>query len=189
MENAPVSPESQRKLLRWARATIEHVVRGKTDFVVPENELSSDLRRPHAAFVTLKRHGELRGCIGKMDFARPLWENVVGAAVAAAMEDPRFAPVDAAELAELHLEISVLEPPVDLPDVKQFDASRHGIIVEKGWHHALLLPKVAEEYGWGEEKVLETVCLKAGLPADAWRHRDAHLQVFTAFDFAETTDH
>jgi AMMECR1 domain-containing protein len=66
-----------------------------------------------------------------------------------------------------------------------FDVTRHGIIVQKGWRHALLLPKVAQEQGWDATKTLEMVCCKAGLPPDAWRDPAARLQVFTAFDFGE----
>jgi AmmeMemoRadiSam system protein A len=123
-----------------------------------------------------------------MEFDRPLWENVVGAAVASALEDPRFEPVRPEELPELRLEISVLEPPVTLQRVEDFDAQRHGIIIEKGLRHALLLPKVAQEYGWDAHKTLETVCWKAGLPAGAWREPDARLQVFAAYDFGEAKD-
>jgi uncharacterized protein len=179
------NPQSQEKLLRWARAAIERAVRDDPSVEIPATELSDDLRRPYAAFVTLKKHGELRGCIGKMDHARPVWENVLDAAVAAALEDPRFPPVEPPELPELRVSISVLQVPVDLPDASRFDQQTQGIIVERGWHHALLLPKVAQEYGWDARKVLETVCLKAGLLADAWRDPGTHLQVFTAFDFGE----
>ena len=175
----------QGKLLQWARRAIEHAVRGEKLPVTPPAELTSEICAPHAAFVTLKKRGELRGCIGKMDFARPLWENVVSAAVLSALEDPRFEPVKLEELTELQLEISVLEPPVDLARVEDFDPERHGIIIEKGTRHALLLPKVAQENGWDARNVLETVCWKAGLPVDAWRERDVRLQVFTATDFAE----
>ena len=175
----------QSKLLQWARRSIEQAVRGEKLTPVPPVELTPELCSPHAAFVTLKKYGELRGCIGKMDFDRPLWENVVSAAVASALEDPRFEPVRPEELPELRLEISVLEPPVALARVEDFDAQRHGIIIEKGYRHALLLPKVAQEYGWDARKTLETACWKAGLPVDAWREPDARLQIFTAADFAE----
>ena len=178
----------QSKLLCWARRAIEQSVRGEKLTPVTTVELTPALCEPHAAFVTLKKGGELRGCIGRMEFDRPLWENVLGAAVASALEDPRFEPVNAEELPELRLEISVLEPPVALPRVEDFDARRHGIIIEKGMRHALLLPKVAQEYGWDARKTLETVCWKAGLPAEAWREPDARLQVFTATDFAEGKD-
>ena len=178
--------EEQQKLLRWARRAIEAAVRGEPQPEIPKAELTQALRAPHGAFVTITKQGELRGCIGKMDFERPLWENVLGAAVASALEDPRFASMEPGELSEVHLEISVLEPPVPLSRIEDFDASRHGIIIQKGPRHGLLLPKVAEEYGWDEQKTLEMVCWKAGLPAQAWREPDAHLQIFEAFAFGES---
>jgi AmmeMemoRadiSam system protein A len=180
--------EDQQKLLRWARQAIERAVQGESEMEVAQAELSEGLRAPYAAFVTIKKHGDLRGCIGKMDFERPVWENVQTAAVASAQEDQRFLPLQPDELAEVRLEISVLEPPQELARPELFDVQRHGIIVEKGMCHALLLPKVAQEYGWGAEKTLETVCVKAGLPPTAWRDADARLQVFEAFDFSEPED-
>jgi AmmeMemoRadiSam system protein A len=180
-----VNATEQSKLLHWARRTIEESVRGEKPTPVPTAELTPELRAPHAAFVTLKKHGELRGCIGRMDFARPVWENVVNAAVSSALEDPRFEPVRPEELPELRLEISVLEPPVELKRFEDYNAQRHGIIIEKGLRHALFLPKVAQEYGWDARETLEKLCWKAGLPAGAWREPDARLKVFTAVDFAE----
>ncbi len=182
---AGVNPAEQAKLLRWARRAIEEAVRGQPLTPVPASELTAELCAPHAAFVTLKKHGELRGCIGKMDFSRPLWENVISAAVASALDDPRFEPVRPEELPELRVEISVLEPPVELKRIEDYDAQRHGIIIEKGYRHALLLPKVAQEQGWDERRTLEALCWKAGLPSDAWREPDARLQIFTAEDFGE----
>jgi AmmeMemoRadiSam system protein A len=185
MEQPPVNVEEQRKLLRWARAAMEAAVRGDRPVEILDTELTDGLRAAHGAFVTLKKRGELRGCIGKMDFERALWRNVVEAAVASALEDPRFAAVVPDELTEITLEISVVEPPRPIAGIAEFDAGRHGIIIEKGCRQALLLPKVAQEYGWDEHKTLETLCWKAGLPAEAWRDVDAWLSVFTAFDFAE----
>ncbi len=186
MEQSPVSPEEQLKLLRWARQTVVAAVHTGLLQEIPESELTSGLRSPHGAFVTLKKGGELRGCIGKMDFERALWQNVIEAAMASALEDPRFQPVTADELVDLLLEISVLNPPEALPRIELFDPQQHGIIIEHGWRHALLLPKVAQEYGWDAQKTLETVCWKAGLSLDAWREPEARLQVFTAFDFGES---
>ena len=187
MEKPLVDVEEQRKLLRWVRATIEAVVRGESPMQIPDMELTDRLRAPHGVFVTLKERGELRGCIGKMDFEQPLWMNALDAAAASALEDPRFSPVTPDELPEITIEISILNPPEDLPGVELFDPLKHGIIVEKGIHHALLLPKVAQEQCWDATKTLETVCWKAGLPTDAWRDPGARLQVFTAFDFGEST--
>ena len=181
-----MNADEQGRLLQWARGAMERAVRGEPPLTIPAGELTGSVCEPHAAFVTLKKDGELRGCIGQMDFARLLWENVLGAAVAAALEDSRFEPVTPAELPALHLEISVLEPPVDLPLLADFDPQRHGIIVQHGFHRALLLPKVAQEYGWNARQVLECVCEKAGLAAEAWRDPALHWQVFTAIDFGET---
>jgi AmmeMemoRadiSam system protein A len=185
MNHAPINEQEQAKLLRWVRAAMEAAVRGQPLPEPAAAELTEGLCSLHGAFVTLKKHGELRGCIGKMDFGRPLWQNAMEAAVASALEDPRFPPVRPEELPELRVEVSVLDPPQELASVEQFDPMRHGIIIEKGLRHALLLPKVAREHGWDARKTLETVCWKAGLPADAWREPDARLRVFTSFDFAE----
>jgi AmmeMemoRadiSam system protein A len=188
MQDPPVTAEEQQKLLRWARQTIECAVRGDTQTDIADAELTGGVLAPHGAFVTIKKRGELRGCIGKMDFERPLWVNVIEAAIASALDDPRFPPVQFDELLEVRLEISVLEPPIELVAPEMFDALKHGIIIEKGVRHALLLPKVAQEYGWDARKTLETVCWKAGLSPDAWREPDARLKVFTAFDFGEPVD-
>jgi len=181
----PLTLEEQQKLLRWARRAIESALEESFPPRPGEAELTDGLRAPHGAFVTIKKRSDLRGCIGRMDFERPLWENMIAAAIASALEDPRFPPLMANELPEVRLEISVLEPPRPLPRPELFDAQRHGIIIEKGFRHALLLPKVAQEYGWGAEKTLETVCWKAGLSPQAWREPDARLQIFEAFDFGE----
>ena len=185
MNDSPISRDEQQKVLRWVRATIEAAVRGEPPAEIPEAERTGGLCALHGVFVTLKKRGELRGCIGKMDFDRPLVVNALEAAVASALEDPRFPPVDRSELGEITLEISILNHPEDIPSPEMFDATRHGIIVQKGWRHALFLPKVAQEQGWDATRTLEMVCWKAGLPTDAWRDPAARLQVFTAFDFGE----
>lgn len=185
MTDVPLDSDERTKLLGWVRATLAAAVRGKALPGIPEAELSERLRAPHGVFVTLKKGGDLRGCIGKMDFEQALWTNALTAAVASALEDPRFPPVTPLELGEIEIEISILNPPEDLPRPELFDVARQGIIVEKGWRHGLFLPKVAAEQGWDATKTLEMVCWKAGLPADAWRDPSARLQVFTAFDFGE----
>jgi AmmeMemoRadiSam system protein A len=181
----PITEAGRRTLLAWARAAIANALGAGPRLDVGEADLSDDLRAPHGAFVTLKERGNLRGCIGRLDFEVPLWKNVLRSAVSSALEDPRFEPVEAGELASIRIEISVLEPPAPLPDPADFDPQVHGIIVELRGRRALLLPKVAQEEGWDARRTLETVCWKAGLPLDAWRDPAARLSVFTAFDFAE----
>jgi AmmeMemoRadiSam system protein A len=181
----------QRQLLAVAREAIEAAVRrasgsaGSATLGAATASLPPGLSQPAAAFVTIHEHGQLRGCIGLMRFDTPLWLNVRDAARAAALEDRRFLPVVESELPSLELEVSVLEPPVDLPDPEDFIAGRHGIIVEQGVHRALLLPQVADEMGWDEERMLDAVCRKANLPGDAWRH-GARLQVFESTCFSES---
>lgn len=182
---APVGEAGQRRLLALARAAIASALGVGPQVRISDADLTDDLRAPHGAFVTLKEEGELRGCIGRLDFEVPLWTNVIRSAVSSALEDPRFEPLEAGELPSVLIEISVLEPPVPLPDPAGFDPQVHGIIVELRGRRALLLPKVAQEYGWDARMTLETVCRKAGLPPDAWRDPAARLMVFTAFDFAE----
>lgn len=185
MNDPPISRDEQKKLLRWVRTRIEAAVRQEPLTEISETELTERLRARHGVFVTLKKQGELRGCIGRMDFDRPLWANALDAAVASALEDPRFPRVEAQELGEITMEVSILNPPEEIARPEMFDVTRHGIIVEKGWRHALFLPKVAPEQGWDATKTLEMVCGKAGLPTDAWRDSSTRLQVFTAFDFGE----
>ncbi len=181
----PVDRAEQRRLLRWAREAIETAVGGNPDPRIAESELSPALRVPRAAFVTLTEDGQLRGCIGRLDPDRPLWENVVHAAVGAATADPRFAPVSPAELGKIRIEISVLDPPVEIRDPAEFDPAVHGIIVERDQRRGLLLPGLGAEYGWSREQTLAAACWKAGLPLDAWRDPETRLSVFTAFAFGE----
>lgn len=176
----------QRRLLAIARRSIETAVcHGRVASEAVETP-SAAMMEPAAAFVTIHELGDLRGCIGLMRFEVPLWLNVRDAAAAAALDDPRFLPVAESELPSLELEVSVLDPPVDLPDPSGFVAGRHGIVVERGGHRALLLPQVATEMGWDETQMLEAVCRKANLPVDAWREASTRLLVFesTCFDEA-----
>jgi AmmeMemoRadiSam system protein A len=168
-----------------ARRTIEAAVCAKPRPSLAGGETSPAIAEPAAAFVTLRRDGELRGCIGLMRFEVPLWINVREAAAAAALDDPRFAPVDASEVSSLQLEVSVLEPPVELADPSLFEVGRHGIVVEQGGRRALLLPQVAAEMGWNAEQMLQAVCRKAGLPPSAWRDGRTRLYVFESACFSE----
>lgn len=177
--------EERRRLLRCARQAIEEAITHGRRLAIDAAEPTATLRLPRGVFVTITDGGELRGCMGSIDFDRPLIENLVDAAISTALRDPRFPPVTADELAAIRLEVSVLERPVELPDPVAFDPTIHGIIVEKGWRRALLLPKVAQERGWDAATTLAAACLKAGLPPDAWRDPGTRLKVFRAVEFGE----
>jgi len=170
----------RKALLGIARRALEGYVReGK----VPREAAGGKLAAPGAAFVTLTKHGRLRGCIGYTKAVAPLCKVVQECAVAAATEDPRFPPVSQPEVPELRVEISVLTPlfPIRAEEV---EVGRHGLMVTQGRMRGLLLPQVPVDQGWDRETFLDQTCAKAGLPASAWRH-GATLQGFTAEVFGE----
>jgi len=143
------------------------------------------IAEPGAAFVTWRREGRLRGCIGSVEPVRPLAIDVERNAVAALLHDPRFAPSTAKDFPRLTLEISVLWPRERIAAAADVEIGLHGLYVEKGIRRGLLLPQVAPEWGWQAEEFLEQVCVKAGLPGQAWRRPDVALYRFAAEVFAE----
>lgn len=158
----------RRELIDTARAAVTGSVTGRP---TPDAAETGDMPDASGAFVTLKKHGQLRGCIGTLECRRSLSEEIARVAVSAAREDPRFAPVTASELADLDIEVSVLGPleEIDPRDPNAIVIGRHGLVVEQGRRRGLLLPQVAPEWGWGRDEFLAHTCAKAGLPADAWK--------------------
>ena len=159
--------EQRRALLDLARASIASQVAGSGAVAPGPLDLPDDAS---GVFVTIKRRGQLRGCLGTLQNRAGLAAEVVRCAADSASEDPRFPPVSREELPELTLEISVLGPlePIDArPDA--FTIGVHGLVAEQGFHRGLLLPQVATEWGWDSEQFLRQTCVKAGLPPDAWR--------------------
>jgi AmmeMemoRadiSam system protein A len=170
-------------LLKIARNSIEAGLAGRK-MPPPETE-SIALRERMGAFVTLKKQGRLRGCIGFVEGRRPLYETVEEMAQAAAFRDPRFRPVREDELKSLDIEISALTPLKRIHDADEIEVGRHGIYLVKGFHSGLLLPQVATEYNWDRTTFLEETCSKAGLPKDAWRDTDTQIFIFSATVFSE----
>jgi len=174
-----LTAEDKKDLLALARRAVELYVReGK---VLDAATDRPNLRTPRGAFVTLSEAGALRGCIGFTEPVAPLAETVIRAGIYAATEDPRFRTVSAAELKGLEYEISVLTP-LHKIDASQVQVGRHGLVVAKDGRRGLLLPQVATEYRWSREEFLRQTCLKAGLPADAWR-TGAEIYAFEAVVF------
>jgi len=137
------------------------------------------------AFVTLRKRGELRGCIGHVEADQPLDVTVARVAVASARTDPRFPSVSPDEMGEMAIEISVLGPLERITGAGEIDIGRHGVVVERVFHRGLLLPQVAVEHGWSADVFLSQGCVKAGLPPDAWKH-GATLWRFEAEVFGES---
>ncbi len=128
---------------------------------------------PGAAFVTLTRHGRLRGCIGSLEAHRPLWRDVEANARAAAFDDPRFAPMTADEWPDTRVEVSILSParPMDFSGeadaLAQLRPGIDGVILEHGWHRATFLPQVWEQLPDPRE-FMAHLKNKAGLSPDFW---------------------
>jgi AmmeMemoRadiSam system protein A len=173
--------ETQRHLLGIARASLEARVR-RSRVPDPATPELSNLRR--GAFVTIFCKGELRGCLGRVTSDMILPSLVSHLAQEVADSDPRFDPVRPGELDDISLEISVLTPEREIHSVAEIEVGKHGLIVEDGSHRGLLLPQVPGEHGWDREEFVAHTCVKAGLPADAWRH-GARLFVFEAQVFGE----
>lgn len=132
-----------------------------------------------ACFVTLWQgeHGNLRGCRGEVNAHQPLIRSVAQMALAAALDDPRFTPVTAAEMADLLIEISVLTP-LERIEPHAVEIGKHGLLIARGAHRGLLLPEVAVEHHMDREAFLDAVCWKAGLPESAWRDPATALWAF-----------
>ncbi len=140
------------------------------------------LRQKCGAFVSLHKHGRLRGCIGHFGEDVPLHEIVAEMARAAAFEDPRFMPVTADELADIDIEISVLTPMRRIQSLDEFELHRHGIYIRKGYRSGTYLPQVADEVNWTKEEFVSHCAQdKAGIGWDGWK--DAELYVYEAIVF------
>lgn len=176
-----LTPHDQQRLLRHARRAIAARLEERPVEPLPS---PGALAEPAAAFVTIRLDDRLRGCIGSVEDDEPLADVVARCAADAATRDPRFSPLPPAELSDVRLEISVLTPFRRVNDPAETEVGRHGVMIEQGRHRALLLPQVAGEWGWDRETLLSQTCVKAGLPADAWR-TDAAVHTFEAQVFGE----
>jgi len=181
-EPVPLNSDEREELLVIARQTMAQFLETGT---VPHFEVSEpNLFQERGCFVTLKKHGELRGCIGHLVPRMPIYLTVQNVAISAAINDPRFLPVTEEELKDIDIEISVLSPIEPIADVGEIEVGRHGLIIVKGQNQGVLLPQVATEQNWDRDEFLRQICLKAGLPEDAWQE-GAQLYVFTAEVFGE----
>jgi AmmeMemoRadiSam system protein A len=143
------------------------------------------LKEKRGAFVTLKKRGHLRGCIGYIKAVKPLGETVQEMAVAAAFHDPRFPSVKGEEIRDLSLEISVLSPLQKVKNIEEIEVGKHGLYIVRGYNSGLLLPQVATEYGWDRETFLKETCFKAGLPHKVWKDKETEIYIFSADYFSD----
>lgn len=180
-----IASDHRRLLLDAARATIRDVLRGKAVHSEADFPPCPDpaLLVHAGCFVSLHelRNHHLRGCVGRMDATRPLWESVHHAATGV-LEDPRFHDerVRLDELPMLEIEISVLSPMHPAPNPLEFNPETDGIYLTIGNRSGCFLPQVAQETGWNREQLLSRLCIeKMGLSPYAWQEPGAKLMVFT----------
>ena len=183
------SSEERKKLLKLARESIESCFSDSKVNIDPEIKKKFSVEQ--GVFVTLKKHGELRGCIGFPEPVFPLYDAIMKAAEAAAFEDPRFIPVSKEEMNEIIIEISILSIPalieVNNPDdyFKEIEVGRDGLIVKYRGFSGLLLPQVAPEQRWNAVQFLEGTCEKAGVPKNSWRNPRCEIYKFQGEIFSE----
>ena len=183
---SPFSLTDQEKseLLALARKSVEYMIT-KSEPYAPTVPASETLNREYGAFTTLTEGGALRGCIGYTAPIKPLYMTVRDTATLAALRDPRFAPVTAAELPKLAYEISVLSPLRRVTDVEQIKVGRDGLIMKNAGYEGLLLPQVPVEQNWDRETFLNQTCAKAGMDQSCWRDENTDIFSFTAVVFNE----
>ena len=168
-----IDPADKSVLLDIARHSIEYGLQHGRQFVPEVRDFSEKLQEPAASFVTLKIHGQLRGCIGSLEARQPLVMDVAENAYAAAFRDPRFPPVSESEFSELEYHISLLTPsePLQFRDeadlISQLRPNIDGLVLEDGRHRGTFLPAVWESLP-DRKQFLQQLKLKAGLPPDYW---------------------
>ena len=177
------SKEQESRIFRAAGRRVIAAVRGQ-----PTQSMCVSLGETgdtpvYGAFVSLKRAGQLRACCGYIASSTPLGKALDSAADRAATDDPRFAPISPSELNELDMDVWILWGPKPVTArgedrVRSVIIGKHGLQIARGGARGLLLPGVAVDHGLDALVFLQQVCIKAGLPTDAWKDDNAKLQVF-----------
>jgi AmmeMemoRadiSam system protein A len=176
-----LSDTQKQSLLKLARDVI-HARLHHSTYTSPDDPAFAEKR---GMFVTLHIFGKLRGCIGYIHAYKSILDTVKEMALAAAFRDPRFPPVQADELPDISIEISLLSPMEPVQDISEITIGRDGLYLDHPYSSGLLLPQVATEWNWDRDTFLQQVCRKAGLPDQAWQDDGAQLYRFSAEIFAE----
>ncbi|HKD73171.1 MAG TPA: AmmeMemoRadiSam system protein A [Candidatus Acidoferrum sp.] len=171
-----LSEAERRAIVELARQTVlEAVCHHRAFEPIPQ---AGVFERRCGAFVTLHVRGKLHGCIGMIEPRASLGETIVKCAISAALEDPRFSPMQPEEAAQAKIEVSLLSP-VERIRVEEIEIGKQGLLVENGPKRGLLLPQVAVEHQLDRETFLRETCHKAGLAGDAWKDPETKIYGFT----------
>lgn len=175
----------QKFLLKLARETLQTYLKSGKQPAVDESKLTPRMKQKFGVFVSLyKKNRELRGCIGNFEPV-VLYKSVIKQVIESATGDPRFEPMTASEEPLTHIEISVMSPMKPVDSYKDIIVGTHGVYIRKGRNAATFLPQVAPEQGWDRDTMLEYLCQKAGLEADAYKEQGMEFLVYTAQVFGE----
>ena len=179
-----LTDKDKKYLLNLARQNIRSQLFRKMGSEPDTHEVPANCQRNAGAFVTLKKDGMLRGCIGSIEPSQPLFRTVIDNSYNAAFRDPRFPALSQEEFENITIEISVITAPRQIESLEDIIVGRDGLIIEQGDRRGLLLPQVPIEWGWSKEEFLIHTCRKAGLPDYAWKH-GARILTFQAIVFDE----
>jgi len=186
----PLTVQEKQGLLLLAREAMEHAVRGEPAPAVELDVLSPHLKEHGASFVTLTIQGRLRGCVGALEPFQPLALDVCEHAVAAALHDFRFPPVEPDELARILIEISRLTLPVPLAYQKpeelltRLRPGQDGVTLRDGSRRATFLPQVWEKLP-DPGDFLDNLCYKMGSAPDLWRTKPLEVSTYQVEEFHE----
>jgi AmmeMemoRadiSam system protein B/AmmeMemoRadiSam system protein A len=169
-----ISDVEKNALLNLARESIsEYLKNGKLKSYQPE--LSSFMKEKYGAFVTLKNKGKLRGCIGRFNSEKPLFQTIEEMAIGAATRDSRFESVSIEELKDIEIEISLLMPLKKINSIDEIQLGKHGVYIKKGLNSGTFLPQVALETNWTKEEFLGHCARdKAGIGWDGWKNAEIY---------------
>jgi AmmeMemoRadiSam system protein A len=162
-ERRKVMEEKTSPVVELARTAVESFVTyGKT--IIP-TDLTDEMKERAGVFVSIKKEGQLRGCIGTFEPTKGnVAEEIVSNAISSATGDPRFSPVKLSELDDLQYSVDILTPPEPVSSPDQLDPEVYGVIVESGFRRGLLLPAL-EGVNTAEDQI--RICkMKAGIAAD-----------------------
>ncbi len=192
MSSLPEDPlhlnrKEQEILLKIARATLISHLTGSPSLkeVLHEAIITDRMKEKRGVFVTLKKSGHLRGCIGYIQGVKPIFEAVQDNARSASTKDYRFPPMNSSEIDKVKIEISVMSPLTQIDSLDEIKVGRDGLVIEHRRRRGVLLPQVATENNWNKEEFLNAICRKAGLPESTWKKEKPVIKKFSAQVFSE----
>lgn len=177
-------------IVEIARKNMEKFVKEGETIDPDEKELPEYFEEKKGVFVTLKKNGDLRGCIG-LPYPDKKFKDALMRASSQSTRDPRFPDLREEELEDVKIEVTVLTKPeeIEITNLEEaedkIEIGRHGLIIKKGGRSGLLLPQVAPENNFDVKGFLEALCRKAGLPRNSWREKGTKIQRFEAEIFRE----